>query len=197
MGLLRTLSVQKMLARRILRIWTPGGHGYRFASTTALKEKRAGVIGLGMVGNALVKNLQRTGYNVTTILDVDPEKYKDFSCLTAKTPLEVANAVDVVFTALPMPQHVKAVFEGEEGLLAGLTEGKVWIDHSTTDYEQLCVGDRRPHADAGDLRPLLLHRPAVQGQQAGVPDRDQAQGAHRDTGPRHAGLQQDNVRLRR
>merc|ERR1712168_405548 len=152
-------SVQKMLARRILKIWTPGGHGYRFASTTALKEKRVGVIGLGMVGNALVKNLQRTGYNVTTILDVDPEKYKDFSCLTAKTPLEVANAVDVVFTALPMPQHVKAVFEGEEGLLAGLTEGKVWIDHSTTDYEQtednvrlhqgqlweqLCVGDRRP-----------------------------------------------------
>jgi len=134
--LLRTLPVpNKMLARRILRIWTPS-QGYRFASSTALKEKRVGVIGLGMVGNALVKNLQRTGYNVTTILDVDPEKYKDFSCLTAKTPLEVASAVDVVFTALPMPQHVKAVFEGEDGLLAGLTEGKVWIDHSTTDYEQ-------------------------------------------------------------
>ncbi len=26
--------------------------------------------------------------------------------------------------------------QGEEGLLAGLSAGKVWIDHSTTDYEQ-------------------------------------------------------------
>ena len=35
-----------------------------------------------------------------------------------------------------MPHHVRAVFEGESGLLEGLTDGKVWIDHSTTDYEQ-------------------------------------------------------------
>merc|ERR1712037_906226 len=125
----------RMLARRLLRIASPG-LGYRYASNISLKEKRVGVIGLGMVGNALVKNLQRTGYNVTTLLDVDTEKYKEFNCATAKTPHELVKTVDVVFTVLPMPQHVKAVFEGEDGLLAGLTEGKVWIDHSTTDYEQ-------------------------------------------------------------
>ena len=68
--------------------------------------------------------------------------------------------MDVVFTALPMPPHVKvvlddifgslngnsgpsilsntpqAVFEGDTGLLSGLA-GKVWVDHSTTDYEQV------------------------------------------------------------
>jgi len=124
-----------MLSRKILRV-LPLRLGFRYASGVNLKEKRVGVIGLGMVGNALVKNLQRTGYNVTTVLDVDPTKYKDFACATAKSPLELAKSVDVVFTVLPMPQHVKAVFEGEDGLLAGLTEGKVWIDHSTTDYEQ-------------------------------------------------------------
>jgi len=133
---LRILTIlSRMLARKVLGIF-PASLGYRYASTVNLKEKSVGVIGLGMVGNALVKNLQRTGYNVTTVLDVDPAKYKDFTCGTAKTPLEVAQAVDVIFTALPMPQHVKAVFEGDDGLLAGLTEGKVWIDHSTTDYEQ-------------------------------------------------------------
>ena len=57
-------------------------------------------------------------------------------CKTSKTPAEMVSETDVVFTALPMPQHVKAVFEGSEGLLAGMSEGKVWIDHSTTDYEQ-------------------------------------------------------------
>ena len=36
-----------------------------------------------------------------------------------------------------MPPHVKAAFEGRDGILQGLTEGKVWIDHSTTDYNQM------------------------------------------------------------
>lgn len=35
-----------------------------------------------------------------------------------------------------MPPDVKSAFEGESGILAGLTEGKIWIDHSTTDFEQ-------------------------------------------------------------
>jgi len=104
--------------------------------STDLKDKKVGVIGLGMVGNALVNNLQRTGYQVTSILDVNLDKCSPFDCKVAKTPFELTQEVDVVFTALPMPQHVKAVFEGETGILAGLGDGKIWIDHSTTDYEQ-------------------------------------------------------------
>jgi len=37
---------------------------------------------------------------------------------------------------LPKPHHVKEVFEGSSGLLAGLKQGQIWIDHSTTDHEQ-------------------------------------------------------------
>ena len=29
------------------------------------------------------------------------------------------------------------MLQGDSGLLAGLSEGKIWIDHSTTDYEQV------------------------------------------------------------
>ena len=50
------------------------------------------------------------------------EKYKEFNCATAKTPHELVKAVDVVFTVLPMPQHVKAVFEGH-GVTFGLKRG--------------------------------------------------------------------------
>ena len=109
----------------------------RFVSTLGLKERKIGVIGLGNVGDALVKNLRRTGYNVTSVLDVKTSLCSQFpDCKASKSPAEMVEETDVVFTALPMPQHVKAVFEGEEGLLAGMREGKVWIDHSTTDYEQ-------------------------------------------------------------
>ena len=76
-------------------------------------------------------------YNVTSVLDVDQTKCKNFPALkTASSVASLVDENDVVFTALPMPQHVKTVFEGEEGLLAGFSGGKVWIDHSTTDYEQ-------------------------------------------------------------
>lgn len=110
---------------------------HRFLSSLPLKERRIGVIGLGNVGDALVRNLQKTGYNVTTVLDVDKTKCTQFSPIkTSSSPAEVVEETDVVFTALPMPPHVKAVFEGDSGLLAGMSEGKVWIDHSTTDYEQ-------------------------------------------------------------
>lgn len=76
-------------------------------------------------------------YNVTSVLDLNTSLCSRFpDCKTSKSPAEMVKETDVVFTALPMPQHVKAVFEGESGLLAGMSEGKVWIDHSTTDYEQ-------------------------------------------------------------
>ena len=42
----------------------------------------------------------------------------------------------ITIPALPMPPDVKQAFEGESGILAGLGSGKIWIDHSTTDFEQ-------------------------------------------------------------
>jgi len=107
------------------------------SSNVDLKSKKIGIIGLGNVGNAVAKNLQRNGYNLTAVLDVNKDLEKCFpTCSKYSDPKSLAEKVDVVFTALPMPPHVKSVFEGDNGLLAGLSEGKIWIDHSTTDYEQ-------------------------------------------------------------
>jgi len=125
--------------RRIFKTVFIGQQNVRLLSTEAnIKSKKIGVIGLGMVGNAVVKNLQRCGYNITAVLDVDKSKCTEFeaACSVPDSPKALAEQVDVVFTALPMPPHVKAVFEGDSGLLNGLSEGKIWIDHSTTDYEQ-------------------------------------------------------------
>ena len=35
-----------------------------------------------------------------------------------------------------MPPHVKTAFEGPNGIYKGISKGKIWIDHSTTDLEQ-------------------------------------------------------------
>merc|ERR1719412_2592663 len=93
---------------------------------------------MGQVGNALTTNLLKHGYNVTTVLDTNVKLCEIFpQCTIAKNPKEVAVSNDVIITGLPKPANVKAVFEGEDGLLEGLSEGKIWVDHSTTDYEQM------------------------------------------------------------
>src|SRR2546421_9307395 len=47
------------------------------------------------------------------------------------TPREVAEASDVVFTMVTNTAALKAVADGEEGILAGLGPGKVYCDMST------------------------------------------------------------------
>ena len=42
----------------------------------------------------------------------------------------------LISSGLPKPPHVKEMFAGADGLLAGMSRGKVWIDHSTTDHQQ-------------------------------------------------------------
>jgi 3-hydroxyisobutyrate dehydrogenase len=48
-----------------------------------------------------------------------------------ETPREVAEAADVVFTSVPDDGVLELVASGPDGILAGLTSGKVWVDVST------------------------------------------------------------------
>src|SRR5207253_2817601 len=47
------------------------------------------------------------------------------------TPREVAQAADVVFSSLPGDSVLEDVASGPEGILTGLTTGKIWVDMST------------------------------------------------------------------
>ena len=49
------------------------------------------------------------------------------------------NSFLLLFIGLPRPGNVKEAVEGPDGILAGLDKDKVWIDHSTTDFEQTLV----------------------------------------------------------
>jgi 3-hydroxyisobutyrate dehydrogenase-like beta-hydroxyacid dehydrogenase len=49
----------------------------------------------------------------------------------AASPREVAEAADVTFSMVTDTKAVEEVGEGPDGIIAGLTEGKVWADMST------------------------------------------------------------------
>ncbi|MCS5676865.1 MAG: NAD(P)-dependent oxidoreductase [Actinomycetota bacterium] len=100
---------------------------------------RIGFIGLGNVGGKLAGSLLRNGYDLT-VRDLDRETARQFlddGADWADSPREMAEACDVVVTCLPSPAACSTVMEADDGILAGLSEGKVWMEMSTTDEAEV------------------------------------------------------------
>ena len=100
---------------------------------------KVGFIGLGNVGGKLAGSLLRNGIDLT-VRDLDrniAQPFLDGGARWADSPLEMARNVDVLITCLPSPAASAAVMEAEDGALAGLGEGKVWAEMSTTDKDEV------------------------------------------------------------
>jgi 3-hydroxyisobutyrate dehydrogenase-like beta-hydroxyacid dehydrogenase len=92
-----------------------------------------GYVGLGAMGSRIVKRLLDAGH---TVIGYNRTKAKAQWLLGAgmrwgNTPREVAEAADIVFTMVTNTAALHAVTGGEDGILAGLSEGRVYIDMST------------------------------------------------------------------
>jgi 3-hydroxyisobutyrate dehydrogenase len=100
---------------------------------------RIGFIGLGNIGAQLAGNLLRHDSNVT-VLDLEPGRVQHLVSCGAKAaahPQELTSAVDMVITCLPSPAACREVMEGPDGVLAGLSPGKIWLEMSTTDQAEV------------------------------------------------------------
>ena len=53
------------------------------------------------------------------------------------TPKAMAESCDVVITCLPSPAASAHVMESEDGIIAGLSQGKIWAEMSTTDEAEV------------------------------------------------------------
>lgn len=105
---------------------------------------KIGFVGLGNVGSKLAGSLLRNGYAVM-VRDLNDAFVADFvarGASAADTPKQLAQACDLVITCLPSPAACSAVMEGESGVVAGLSEGKIWLEMSTTDESEIRrIGD--------------------------------------------------------
>ena len=94
---------------------------------------KVGFIGLGTMGGSMAYNCLQGG-NEMVVHDIRREAatlHLEAGAQWADSPREVAESADVVFTSLPGPVEVEAVALGEDGLMEGLTPGKVYFDLST------------------------------------------------------------------
>ncbi|RBW46888.1 NAD(P)-dependent oxidoreductase [Psychromonas sp. B3M02] len=97
--------------------------------------KKFGFIGLGIMGNAMALNLVKAGLDVT-VWNRNSEKCSALVAQGAKqgnTPREVAEACDITFTIVSDPTAALAICEGPDGVVAGIGEGRSYIDMSTVD----------------------------------------------------------------
>jgi 3-hydroxyisobutyrate dehydrogenase len=105
-----------------------------------MTDLRIGFIGLGNVGSQLAGNLLHHGVDLT-VRDVDAGRVAALvarGARAAASPRELAAGVDVVITCLPSPAVCAAVMQGEDGVLAGLAHGSLWLEMSTTDHAEVC-----------------------------------------------------------
>jgi 3-hydroxyisobutyrate dehydrogenase-like beta-hydroxyacid dehydrogenase len=94
---------------------------------------RVGVVGLGIMGAPMARNLLRAGHAVV-VHGRTPARVAPLvaaGAASAPSPAALAAAVEAVVTMLPDTPDVEAVVAGPEGLLAGARAGLLVIDTST------------------------------------------------------------------
>ena len=103
------------------------------------RDTRIGFIGLGNVGGKLAGSLVRNGFDVM-VRDLDPDMAApllDQGARWGNAPVDMARACDVIITCLPSPQASDHVMTAPDGILGGLTTGKIWAEMSTTDEAEV------------------------------------------------------------
>lgn len=92
-----------------------------------------GFVGLGLMGSRIVKRLLSAGHQVSgynrTRAKAEPliqagMQWKD-------TPREVAQAADITFSMVMDTAALSSITDGPDGILAGLSVGKIYVDMST------------------------------------------------------------------
>jgi len=96
--------------------------------------EKIGFIGLGIMGRPMAMNLLEAGYELV-LHNRSPEKAEELAeegnAIAAGSPMEVAEACDIVITMLPDSPDVEAVVAGEDGVLEGIRDGALLVDMST------------------------------------------------------------------
>jgi 3-hydroxyisobutyrate dehydrogenase-like beta-hydroxyacid dehydrogenase len=94
---------------------------------------RLGFIGLGNMGAGIVKRLLDAGHTVTGYNRTRSKAQwlLDAGMQWGETPRQVAETANVTFSMVTNTAALQAIFDGHDGILAGLGPGKIYVDMST------------------------------------------------------------------
>jgi 2-hydroxy-3-oxopropionate reductase len=143
------------------------------ADTTPLTpdtDAIVGVIGLGIMGAPMARNLLRAGYRVVvwnrTSARLEPLGAAGAELATA--PREVAERADVTITMLSDSPDVEEVYRGSDGVLAGLGSGREGRDPILIDMSTIQPSVARELAAAAAERGAAMLDAPVSGGDVGA-----------------------------
>ena len=92
-----------------------------------------GFVGLGVMGSRMAKRLLDAGHNVTGYNRTKSKAQWLFAAgmKWADSPRAAAESSEAVFSMIANNSALRAVTEGKEGILAGLSTGKIYVEMST------------------------------------------------------------------
>lgn len=97
-----------------------------------MSDMKIGFIGYGAMARLMGANLRRAGYSVVAFA---PSGGKDETEMLP-TPRAIAEAADVIILCVPNDAAENQSLNGENGMLAGISAGKLVLDTSTVSPEQ-------------------------------------------------------------
>jgi 3-hydroxyisobutyrate dehydrogenase len=96
-------------------------------------------IGLGNMGAPMARNLLKAGHHLH-LFDLNTAVLDELAALgghISQSPAQASEGVELVITMLPAAAHVRRVYLGEDGVLAGIGAGVSAVDCSTIDPQTI------------------------------------------------------------
>jgi 3-hydroxyisobutyrate dehydrogenase-like beta-hydroxyacid dehydrogenase len=92
-----------------------------------------GFVGLGVMGSLMAQRLLEKGHSLTGYNRTRSKAQPliDKGMKFAETPRAVAQAADVIFSSVTNSVVLTSIVDGPDGILAGLSRGKLFVDMST------------------------------------------------------------------
>ena len=96
-------------------------------------DKTVGIIGIGIMGAAMARNLLKDGFRVVGF-DVSEAAMQAFAAAggeCAASPRDVAEKTRIMITSLPSPAALRSAATGNDGIMTAQGEGQIVIECST------------------------------------------------------------------
>ena len=96
--------------------------------------EKIGFIGLGIMGKPMATHLMKAGYPLYILSSsAKANELKSEGAIVTTNPSVLAEQVDIIITMLPDSPEVESIVFNNDGVLAGLKKGSLFIDMSTID----------------------------------------------------------------
>lgn len=100
-----------------------------------MSKPNIGFIGLGLMGQAMCNYMLDQGYTLTIMANRSREAVDaavERGAIEVSTPKEIAEQSDIIMLCMDTSASVESRMYGDDGVIAGLSDGKVVIDFGTS-----------------------------------------------------------------